>query len=773
MTTASALRHRLISSPRGACAAWGRSLFAGVVVTTLSALAVLSALSVAPPAAAIEQAPTQFLFSLLDAPPAAVARPDHVDIAHAVSLDFDSLTNARVGAQIAFALSSDTTVQLRIDRVDTLANGDRVIAARGLVGGDEVGFTMTFSKASVYGYLQASGVVYQLSAASGPDASRYEGWFYRAQGFDAARLQNDSIILPQAGHVTRPAPLSLAPLSLSSAARLDETRSTDEAGLGITVAHTFGRRAVRRGESVAVSVRLSNTTSQTRRAQVFDVYFLAESGELSWGAADCNSVISDSAQQVVRCNVGVLDARSSITVPLTFVATSSSPRLVQSTVLVNGEDRADAVLRVVSDVRSDTDGDGLSDFNEGLLGTAADDAQSVDLAPTVIDIIALHSQESASLYPFGAETRINQLVAVANQVFIDSGADVRLRVVYHGAAGLAGADDMGATLESMLEREGAFGSIETLRSEFGGDIVLYFRPLEFAASRCGLAPVGGYASEGDFSDPGERFNATAVVAIDCPLDIVVAHEVGHLLGLTHSLREEGEGGTFEFSTGHGVTNQFATLMALPNAFGSAERASVFSSPLLRCGDLPCGIAEGAPNAADAVATLNLVRHQIGRYSEATTAQLNTVSVATLTGASSKAKIAVGASSDGYRSLTTRVSGTDLVSVAAEVQVDPVHIGRKGGVIVLLALEGASEIYQLDTEGRVVMWDGSLTGLQSFGGSSSLRAVEQLTILNRLRLGDILSGAKLGVFIAYQVESARGDTDEIVYPNDPFWLSVAP
>jgi hypothetical protein len=325
----------------------------------------------------------------------------------------------------------------------------------------------------------------------------------------------------------------------------------------------------------------------------------------------------------------------------------------------------------------------------------------------------------------------------------------------------------------MLEREGAFGSIETLRSEFGGDIVLYFRPLEFAASRCGLAPVGGYASEGDFSDPGERFNATAVVAIDCPLDIVVAHELGHLLGLTHSLREEGEGGTFEFSTGHGVTNQFATLMALPNAFGRAERASVFSSPLLRCGDLPCGIAEGAPNAADAVATLNLVRHQIGRYSEATTAQLNTVSVATLTGASSKAKIAVGASSDGYRSLTTRVSGTDLVSVAAEVQVDPVHIGRKGGVIVLLALEGASEIYQLDTEGRVVMWDGSLTGLQSFGGSSSLRAVEQLTILNRLRLGDILAGAKLGVFIAYQVESARGDTDEIVYPNDPFWLSVAP
>ena len=77
------------------------------------------------------------------------------------------------------------------------------------------------------------------------------------------------------------------------------------------------------------------------------------------------------------------------------------------------------------------------------------------------------------------------------------------------------------------------------------------------------------------------------------------------MGLTHSLREDGEGGTFDFATGYGVENQFATIMALPAAFGAATQAGVFSSPSLACGDSRCGIAEGEAGASDAVSALNL------------------------------------------------------------------------------------------------------------------------------------------------------------------------
>ena len=47
-----------------------------------------------------------------------------------------------------------------------------------------------------------------------------------------------------------------------------------------------------------------------------------------------------------------------------------------------------AYVNVVEDIRLDTDGDGISDFNEMLLATDASDPGSVDASNSVIDILA-------------------------------------------------------------------------------------------------------------------------------------------------------------------------------------------------------------------------------------------------------------------------------------------------------------------------------------------------------------------------------------------------
>ena len=76
-----------------------------------------------------------------------------------------------------------------------------------------------------------------------------------------------------------------------------------------------------------------------------------------------------------------------------------------------------------------------------------------------------------------------------------------------------------------------------------------------------------------------------------------------------------------------------------------------------------------------------------------------------------------------------------------------------------------------------LWDGTLEGLEAFGGSAPLNAIEQLTIMNRLRLGSVFAGERLAVFVAYQVASIDSEGEEsdreIIYPQTPYWLSIEP
>ena len=91
----------------------------------------------------------------------------------------------------------------------------------------------------------------------------------------------------------------------------------------------------------------------------------------------------------------------------------------------------------------------------------------------------------------------------------------------------------------------------------------------------------------------------------------LGHELGHNIGLAHAQRQGGTGSVFSFGRGHGVQDEFATVMAYPQEFGSAVGAPLFASPELVCpGNNACGVDRRNFNGADAVYATNEVKYEV-------------------------------------------------------------------------------------------------------------------------------------------------------------------
>ena len=249
------------------------------------------------------------------------------------------------------------------------------------------------------------------------------------------------------------------------------------------------------------------------------------------------------------------------------------------------------------DILTDGDGDGVGDVNERIAGTNAADPVSTPQESTV-DVLWLHDDG----VPHGAQyARIHHFKAVANAIFRDSGTNIRLRTV--GVRRIEKADPYGwADQDHVLQMMDLLGADVTYQT---GHSLIPCAP--------GCAGVRGSRQRGYWS-LGQAFSTFKASAQ------IVAHELGHVMGLVHSAKQGETQGAFLWSRGHYLSwrdesprpLQHGTVMS----YGSSNRISVFSDPAAACLEEPCGVPIAQVDGADARTSLDLLRFQVAAHRDA-------------------------------------------------------------------------------------------------------------------------------------------------------------
>ncbi len=212
-----------------------------------------------------------------------------------------------------------------------------------------------------------------------------------------------------------------------------------------------------------------------------------------------------------------------------------------------------------------------------------------------IDVILLYSPEISQRYPGSLlNTRLNHLLALANQATVDSAVDIVFRKVHQAEVPTPDSPDIFDALDGMRlglsgEDAGVFSGLDQLRAAHGADLVVFVWPHDIETrGACGVAYLPQFDDLSGQYDPSLGVHVTndGISNWSVCSDHVMAHEFGHNLGASHQ-RYPGVTG---YNYAHVIPEVLNTIMG---SFSSSDRnrylrMGVYSNPDIQCGGLPCG-----------------------------------------------------------------------------------------------------------------------------------------------------------------------------------------
>ena len=222
---------------------------------------------------------------------------------------------------------------------------------------------------------------------------------------------------------------------------------------------------------------------------------------------------------------------------------------------------------------------------------------------TIVDIMMLYPPEVTAVYPNGlADTLMTQLVAKANQAFVDSGVSVQLRLVhrqlvnYQKPTNFSAIDDLRFALDQSQAGnvDSSLAQVRAWRDQYGADIVAMIRTHDLnERGVCGVALFP--QTFGDI-----LINISNVgISGGSSCGYTFTHELGHNFGAGHQFVNGVTVGSRPSAGAFIVNGKFNTVMSSIGTGDVNRNYSLhrFSNPDLTCAGVPCGDRARADNAA--------------------------------------------------------------------------------------------------------------------------------------------------------------------------------
>ena len=259
---------------------------------------------------------------------------------------------------------------------------------------------------------------------------------------------------------------------------------------------------------------------------------------------------------------------------------------------------------------------------------------TADVAANEVDVLLGYSTGLAQRIgsASGAETRMQNLVAITNEAYQNSGVVYRIRLVGTLQVGYGDSTRNDATLQALTGSTGsgsapvdpAFNALRAAREQTGADMVSFVRQFrEPEQDGCGIAwLIGGGQTSIDQSDAPFAYSVVSdgsdVRESDSKTyfcrEETLAHELGHGMGQAHNEEDSrnAQGGlqygahAYSFGYREASTSGFFTVMAYRIADSTQAGIRYFANPNVQYQGRATGVANQSDNARSLNLTMPLV-----------------------------------------------------------------------------------------------------------------------------------------------------------------------